>query len=163
MQPEIKTILYATDLSDNARHAFGYAVDLAEKYNSKIEILHVMENLNHSMEVQVSELLGPDRWKKLKEDKRETLKQTITDRVHSFCSTATPDEAECEILVTDIHIRQGLPWEEILIAEKEMGADLIVMGTHGYSAIKDAFIGSTARKVVKRSKVPVMIIRLPEN
>ena len=42
--PEIKKILYATDLSENARYAFGYAVSLANRYGAGITILHVMES-----------------------------------------------------------------------------------------------------------------------
>jgi nucleotide-binding universal stress UspA family protein len=40
--PEIKKILYATDLSKNARYAFAYAVSLANLYDAKIILLHVL-------------------------------------------------------------------------------------------------------------------------
>jgi len=39
---------------------------------------------------------------------------------------------------------------------------MIVMGTHGYGMFADALIGSTARRVVRRCKKPVMVIRLPK-
>ena len=43
MTQDIKRILYATDLSDNSAYAFGYAIDLAKKYNAEITILHVLD------------------------------------------------------------------------------------------------------------------------
>ena len=43
MIPEIKKILYTTDLSKNARHAFSYAASIANRYDAGVTILHVLE------------------------------------------------------------------------------------------------------------------------
>ena len=43
MTPDIKRILYATDLSGNSAYAFGYAMNLAKKYDAEITILHVID------------------------------------------------------------------------------------------------------------------------
>jgi nucleotide-binding universal stress UspA family protein len=43
MIPEIKKILYATDLSKNSSYAFLYAADMAKRHNAKIVILHSVE------------------------------------------------------------------------------------------------------------------------
>jgi len=48
MLPEIRKILYATDLSENARHAFGYAVSLANRYGAGITIMHVLGDHYHA-------------------------------------------------------------------------------------------------------------------
>ena len=52
--------------------------------------------------------------------------------------------------------------EEILKQSQERNCDLIVMGTHGHGVIEEAIIGSTARKVLRRSKTPVLVVRLPD-
>jgi len=52
--------------------------------------------------------------------------------------------------------------EAILAAAAEIGADLIVMGTHGHGTLADVMMGSTARRVLRRSKKPVLVVRLPE-
>ncbi|MCG8685414.1 MAG: universal stress protein [Desulfobacterales bacterium] len=161
MKPNIDTILFSTDLSDSAKYAFGYAVDLAEKYNADIQIVHVLENFSRSSEIQISEVLGPEQWQKLQDEKQEGLKQKIRERVHTFCTAAAPDDTTCELLFTDVHIKRGLAWEEILETAHTLNVDMIIMGTHGYSAIKDALIGGTARKVVRRSKIPVLTVRMP--
>ncbi len=162
MTPEIKKILYATDLSENARYAFGYAADLSEKYDAAITILYVMENLNHTSEVQVSEMVGPEIWKELKQQKQEYLTQKIQTRVEDFCKEMSSIHDSCQFLGEDIRIEKGNPQEVILETSVQIGADLIVMGTHGYNMLKDALIGGTARKVVKKSEIPVMVIRLPK-
>jgi nucleotide-binding universal stress UspA family protein len=162
MIPEIKKILYATDLSESARYAFGYAADLAEKYNAELTILYVMENLNYTSEVQVSEMVGTEMWETLKRQKQEFLTQKIQDRVENFCKEMEGLHDSCQLLAQNIRIERGNPQEVILETSRQMGADLIVMGTHGYNILKDALIGGTARKVVRHSEVPVMVIRLPK-
>ena len=46
MIPEIKKILYTTDLSQNARHAFSYAASIANRYGAGVTILHVLEDIS---------------------------------------------------------------------------------------------------------------------
>ena len=47
MIPQIKKILYGTDLSKNSAYAFFYAVDMAKKHNASIVILHTIEPIPH--------------------------------------------------------------------------------------------------------------------
>ncbi|MCG8638026.1 MAG: universal stress protein [Desulfobacterales bacterium] len=161
MTPEIKTILYATDLSENARHAFSYAADLADKYSAAITILYVMEPFNQTMEVQVSEMVGPEKWRELKEEKKAYLSRQIENRLQEFCREMEAAYDSCRLLAEDIRIEKGSPHEVILEVSDSIEADLIVMGTHGYNILKDAFIGGTARKVVRASRIPVLTVRLP--
>ena len=50
----------------------------------------------------------------------------------------------------------------VLKQADKRNCDLIVMGSHGHGVIEEAIIGSTARKVVRRAKKPVLVVRLPE-
>ena len=162
MIPDINKILYATDLSESARYAFGYAADLAAKYKATLTILYVMENLNYTSEVQVGEMVGRKTWEELKRQKQEYLVQKIQARVKTFCTEMATRHDSYQLLGQNILIERGNPQEVILETSQKMGTDLIVMGTHGYNILKDALIGGTARKVVRNSEVPVMVIRLPQ-
>lgn len=162
MVPKIKKILYATDLSENARYAFGYAADLAQRYDAMVTILYVMENMNHAVKVQVKEMLGQEKWDELTSKKLEYLTQKIKSRIEDFCSEMNSEIDSCRLLVEDIQITKGNPTEEILNTSKDMNADMIVMGTYGHNILQDALIGGTARKVVKNSEIPVLVIRLPK-
>lgn len=162
MIPDINKILYATDLSESARHAFGYAADLAAKYKATLTILYVMENLNYTSEVQVGEMVGRKTWEELKRKKLEYLVQKIQARVETFCTEMATRHDSYQLLGQNILIERGNPQEIILETSQLIGADLIVMGTHGYNILKDALIGGTARKVVRNSEVPVLVIRLPK-
>jgi nucleotide-binding universal stress UspA family protein len=73
------------------------------------------------------------------------------------------ENSEGEGFVTDdIIVVRGNPVEEIIKCSKEKNCDLIVMGTHGHGTLADAMIGSTARRVLRRSLKPVLVVRLPD-
>jgi nucleotide-binding universal stress UspA family protein len=57
----------------------------------------------------------------------------------------------------------GEPWEKIIETAREIGADLIVMGTHGRRGVSRALIGSVAEKVVRLATIPVLVARAEEH
>jgi nucleotide-binding universal stress UspA family protein len=56
-------------------------------------------------------------------------------------------------------VRFGEPAEEILEEAREFGADLVVMATHGRSGVARLMLGSVAEAVLRRSEVPVVLVR----
>ena len=162
MIPEIKKILYATDLSENARHAFGYATSIANRFGARITILHVLEEISHNATIRLAGLLGEDKWQELQNRNIHDILDTIRTRVETFCQDADKELEECPYLVDDVIIKQGGPVEIILSQAEETGCDLVVMGTHGHGLLADAMMGSTATRVVRRSQLPVLIVRLPK-
>lgn len=162
MIPDIKKILYSTDLSKNARYAFGYAAAIANKHNAKITILHVLEEVSHSSSVRLASLMGEERWQELQDRNVQDVLDTIKERLDQFCGDMKKELIDCPFTVEDIVVKQGEPGGEILKQADLTDCDLIVMGTHGQSALADAMLGSTARRVVRRSDKPVLVIRLPE-
>jgi nucleotide-binding universal stress UspA family protein len=69
----------------------------------------------------------------------------------------------CPFITENIIVKIGNPVEEILQEIENNRYDLVVMGAHGQSALADAVMGSTSRRVVRRCKKPVLVIRLPED
>jgi nucleotide-binding universal stress UspA family protein len=59
-------------------------------------------------------------------------------------------------------VKTGEAVNRILEQAQQTGCDLIVMGTHGQGKFAEALMGSTARRVVRRSRTPVLVVRLPE-
>jgi nucleotide-binding universal stress UspA family protein len=162
MVPEIKKILYATDLSENARYAFSYAASLADRYDAQVTVLHVLEDVSSTFNMHISGYLGEAEWAQLQVEKEGALLDTITERLNVFCSEAQDKMEECKFIVEKILVVKGVPAVEILSQAEANDADIIIMGTHGYGVFKDALMGGTARRVVRRSPVPVMVVRLPE-
>lgn len=162
MIPEIKRILYATDLSENAKHAFTYAATIANKFDAKITILHVLESIPSNTEWQIVEYLGEDRWKEIHKNKKQEYIESTKKILNDFCEEMSSSMTSCPFLVDEILLKEGVPVDEILKAVDSKNCDMVVMGTHGYGLLADALIGSNARRVVRRCKKPVMVIRQPE-
>ncbi len=155
MIPHIKKILYATDLSESANHAFGYAISLAITNNAKISIITVYEKLTHNVNIE----MRSDDFKTAKIRLAENIQSQM---VHFFESNQT-NEIDYKNMIEEVYVNYGLPEVEITELAKKENYDLIVMGTHGHGFLFSPLIGSTAKKVVKLSKVPVLVVRIPEN
>ncbi len=163
MLPEIKTILYATDLSDNARYAYRYAASIAQRYSAQITILHVIENLTTDTFLQIHGYVGKEKWKELQQEKQADFVSRIRGRLSNFCDEISSEIDACTFQVDKILVKDGIAADEIIHQADLNGADMIIMGTRGYGMFKDALMGGTARRVVRRSSIPVMVVRLPED
>jgi len=165
----IKKILYATDLSESAVHTFSYAVSLANMYGAGITILHVLAEF--SGEEFVTNMISTDTWEEIKRrhysearnqligKKRDHV--AIREVLEAFSEEAQADGEDQTFVTDEILIKNGTPAEVIVETSQELKCDLIVMGTHGQSSFADVFVGSTAKRVIKNSPIPVLVIRLP--
>ena len=154
MIPEIKRILYATDLSPNSAYAFSYAINSAKKHDAGVIILHVIE--------EMAPFFEEERLKAISEKKVAEARNRIKKRLMVFCDRELKEDTDCAYRVESIEVSQGYPPEEILKKADELDCDVIVMGTHGKGIIRHSFLGSAAQKVLRRVRKPVFIIPLPE-
>ena len=166
----IKKILYATDLSDSARQAYAYAVSLANLYGAGMILVHVLPEVPELLDTNVVGYISKESWEKIKtqhfQEAREALigkrrdHQAIKDVLQQFCAEARGQNLDT---VTDeVIVERGNPAEHILQIANEKQVDLVVMGSHGYGTFKDAMMGGTARRVLRYAKIPVLLVRLPE-
>lgn len=163
MLPKIKKILYATDLSDNSRLAFGYAIAQAEQFGAQLMVVHVIEPVSAYTQSHMSSLMGESEWINIQQDFNERLYDDLMMQLRRFCDqVATDIPTEC-LQEDHIFVRKGLPVEEILALADEQQADMLVLGTHGYGMLKDTLMGGTVRRVLRRSKKPVLVVRNPES
>ncbi len=164
----IKKILYTTDLSDSALKAFAYAVSLANRYQASITILHVIAEYS-DMEARISRFIGKDNMDKLRENRMKEAWETLSGKRREnvmikealtlLSDNASSDDEGGGFVTDEVLVVKGNPVDQILEISRERGYDLIVMGTHGHGPIED-MIGSTARKVLRRSLIPVLAVRL---
>ena len=169
---KIENILYATDLSESAHHAFAYAACLANQYGARLTLLNFIPEIPAIVESSKAiGYIGENRWKALEESKSQAAKDALIGKrkdhllmreiLDQFSEKARSDYSRGEEMVDDIVVEKGNPVEVILEVAKEKNCDLIVMGTHGRGALADVVMGSTARRVIRRSPTPVLVVRLP--
>ncbi len=163
MLPKIKKILYATDLSDNSRLAFSYAIGQAEQYGAQLMVVHVIEPVSAYTQSHMSSLMGESEWINLQQNYDDRLHDNLMGQLRQFCDQMAADTPTSCLQQERIFLRRGLPVEEILALADEQQVDMIVLGTHGYGMLQDTLMGGTVRRVLRRSRQPVLVVRNPES
>lgn len=162
MLPEIKRILYATDLGNDAPQVFRYALKIAQQQQAAITILHAQEPLSAFAQSLVELHVAHDQSVLMHEEAREKARQMIEERLNKLCESEQCQDSNGRELVTEIAVVEGQPAEKILAKATEINADLIVIGSHRHSAIGESLIGSTTSRVLHRSETPVLVVRIPD-
>ena len=146
---EFKAILFATDFSESSDFSFGYALSMAKRYNARLYVVHVINEPVDLRGFYVPHI----SFEKLEEEIEEGAQKMM----EKFCRTHIKDYDNFESF-----IMPGIPYDEIIKKAEELSCDLIMMGTHGRTGLDHVLFGSTAEKVVRKSPVPVMTIRIQE-
>jgi nucleotide-binding universal stress UspA family protein len=141
-----KLILVPIDFSDCSAAALDYALALAQKLESKIMLLHIVEPAAYPENY----LLTPATL----DEANQNLMAAGREKLATLEQKAKGHERSIETLV-----RMGRAQSEIPDTAKAIGADLIVLGTHGYSGPKHALLGGTAERVVRQAPCPVLTVR----
>ena len=147
----ISKILVPTDGSKTAQKAANYAIDLAKKVKASVIVLSVIDK---------GAMIGqtvPAR--KTARHILEPVEDYLKEAAEGFAGTIKKICDENRVKSETV-IVEGHPVEEILKAAGRAKADLIIMGSHGRSALAAAILGSVAYGVIhKESKIPVLIVR----
>jgi len=134
---KIKTILLATDFSDNASEALWWAIELAKVHKAHVVIVHAVETELPALAVPPN-IIAQNIQRALTADHK-----TVTDRQVSASS--------------EFHI--GKPWKIVPALAVKHAADLIVLGAHGQTNFAGRLLGSTADRIIRTTSVPVLVVR----
>jgi nucleotide-binding universal stress UspA family protein len=149
----MKKILVPCDFSRTAEEAFRFAVKIADKNESEIHLLYVIDsppgNISAPELSQIPTFNGAF-WQRIENQLQE-----------KFCSLKAKHRAEH--LAITFTIESGSLSQKIEHCIKESEIDVVVMGTNGASGFKELFIGSNTEKIVRNGKVPVVAIPLGSN
>jgi nucleotide-binding universal stress UspA family protein len=145
----IRKILVPLDFTETSDKALDFALELAEKFGAHVTAMHAYE---------IPVLGFPDGVLVATVDiavrVQEAAKKGLDAAVDARRGRGVP-------LVGVL--REGNAQEEILSVASEIGADLIVIGTHGRRGLARALLGSVAENVIRTSKVPVLAIHGPRD
>jgi universal stress protein A len=140
-------ILLPTDFSDCSAEAARVALALAERFGSRITVLHVLDEpaaLDPMFRGDVPlELL------------RSRMESFAKESMEAFLSSHFTGPGNFDTILA-----AGIPYREIIRKARECGAGLIVIGTHGRTGVEHVIFGSTAEKVVRNSPCPVLTVRM---
>jgi len=163
MTPDIKKILYATDLSPNSGYALRYALDCAMLHNAEVVVLHVLETANVGYAPILATYIDDQGQQVFNKERVANAKAAIEKRLKTVCDVELDENPKFGDIVKSIEVCEGFPAERILGMAKEKDCDMIIMGTHGKGIIGNTFLGSTAKRVLRRTRKPIFIIPLPKD
>jgi nucleotide-binding universal stress UspA family protein len=147
----ISKILVPIDGSKTSHKAAKYAVELAKQRKASLTLLSVFD-IRFIFDQEVSASASPTHLKESIEDYLKQSVQSSSDEIVKLCAR---NHIQCKVA-----IRRGHPVEEIINEAKKSKADLIIMGSHGKSALKAATLGSVTYGVIhKESKIPILIVK----
>jgi nucleotide-binding universal stress UspA family protein len=138
-------ILLPTDGGDGTIASITQAGELAESHDATVHVLSVADTRNRFE--SPSSGIAPEAWT---EAERERAEKSVENAI-----TALPDEVSVKSVITE-----GVPQTQILNYADETDIDVIVMGTHGRTGLDHYLIGSVTEKVVRKSPVPVLTVRI---
>jgi len=146
---EPRKILVPIDFSAESDQAFNMALSIAAKYSARIILLHVISN-------RIQQCVAD-----------YCIDKNVIDRVMNesivFSNDKLQDIVNKNKYIGNVKViqdvRRGQSHEEILKEAGEREIDLIVIASHGKTALKKYFIGSVAEKVMNEAKCPVLLIR----
>jgi nucleotide-binding universal stress UspA family protein len=136
MSDPIKTILIATDFSENARKALQWGIVIAKEHNSTIVLVHALEYPALGLEGVEKSLVTESR------AQLKSLEQLVHEANLPVRSETDP----------------GKPWEVLARAAHRVKADLIILGTRGRTGYKRMLLGSVADRLIRSSSIPLLVI-----
>lgn len=141
-------ILVPVDFSTASHKSITYADAFATTFGARVILLHVVEPLVLPSEFGYMPPPSPD-------DEARQI-ETITGKLRDL-AVKLDSAKSAEFLV-----RIGRPWQEVISAVTDLGADLLVITTHGHTGIKHVLMGSVAEKIVRHAACPVLVVRPEE-
>jgi len=163
--PAFHRILYATDMSETAKHAMRHACVLGQITNGIVNVLHVipdmLEELSLGTSTDLKDLASESARDELNQKGIITAKNAVKSRISEMHEQVEGETGNCPVNMDDVIIKVGNPVQNIISTAKEGQYDLIVMGTHGHGKIGQAIIGSVADEVIRTCEKPVLVVRLP--
>ena len=147
----ISNILVPTDGSMAAQKAARYAIDLAKQLKCSIIVLSVIDNRS----LMAQTISAQENVRHIAEPIEDYLREAAEEYVREIKEICDENGVRSRILVTSGH-----PAEEIIKEAKSSNADLIVIGSHGRSALKATFLGSVTYSIIhEETKIPVLVVK----
>lgn len=142
----VNQIVCCTDFSDHAEIAFETALDLAQRYDAKLYLVHVLPPVVNPMLTDTELVLPahPD----------ENLVVSLNKRMQDVYGSRIPEKVDSELVVRDGHVST-----EIIRFIEETDADLAVVGAFGLSGMGLVLFGSVAKRISHKAPCSVMIVR----
>jgi nucleotide-binding universal stress UspA family protein len=152
----MKRILFPTDFSDAANNALNVAVSLAQNANAELLVLHSLNSVQQYVDISMTsagDLTMPGMQPEVVMEAIKQQKEQVSKQMSDLEKKLSNNGVLISTFISESELER-----EINEFSAKHNIDFIVMGTHGSSGLREAFMGSNAQKVVRKSKVPVLTV-----
>ncbi len=167
MLKSINSILFATTLADNCKPALDFAISMATRYQATLVFLHVIEKMPNYVEGRLKGLLGEKAWADMSENYEKSARQQLIGKksdqklirtaLEAYCDDVGISDDACGYQSREIVLRDGEIVHEIIEQSIKCECDMIIMGSRkGF--LKDNTIGGHIKRVLRKSKIPVLVV-----
>ena len=154
----INKIMVGVDFSTYSKDTLAYAAALAEKFQAELIIVNVINKRDIDTILKVGEAQFDRSIEKYvaktAEEYVERVKEERTRQMEELIA-----KTGCSDITIQKVIRVGVPFQELISAVEDEGADLMVMGQKGRSDLAGVLFGSNAEKVFRRCPIPLLSVR----
>lgn len=144
-----KKILVPVDFSQYGDEILRYAREMAQKFDSSIDLIHVIPNMDYFTPYE--SFMAAENIVAIQKGVEGEVEKDLDEVAKKLPG----------ISVKKV-IRNGVAFVEILDYVRSEGIDLIIMGTRGRGGLEHIIIGSVAEKVLRKSPCPVLAVRPPK-
>ncbi len=144
-----KNILIPTDFSKYSEKAFKYALDMAKCNNSRVFVIHVIDE--NIQQIVAEYCMNPGIAERVANESIITSNENMQRLISRF-----PESKEIKIIAD---VKRGVPYVEILKSQQEYEIDIIIIASHGKTDFKGPLIGSVAERVIEGAGCPVLLVK----
>lgn len=144
----MKKIIAAIDFSNASSGVTSAATEMAKAFGAELHLLHVIE----PEPTYTAYGFSPEEFPAIHsfhEETRTRAQKTLDDVAAEISSNG---------ITPTTHLADGSPLLELEAKIKELGADLVILGSHGHSVVAALILGSVAEGMVRKSIVPTLVI-----
>jgi nucleotide-binding universal stress UspA family protein len=149
---QLRKILYPTDFSDLSLYALKYARNFSEAFSAELHVLHVVDEAYQNWVTMGPNTIpvGPTA---------QEMVELANQQMNAFVA-----ENLLNVRFSVVSkVLLGRPYPTILDYASQQEMDMIVIATHGRSALTHVLLGSVTEKVVRKAPCPVLTVRHPEH
>ena len=145
-------ILVPVDGSTTSQHGLSEAIRLARLTGARLRLIHVIDDLTIALSVDAYAGYAIDWMKSVRDSGEELLQKARALATAAGLEVETVLREDAAHSVHELVVSEAAAWP----------ADLIVIGTHGRRGFNRLLLGSSAENIIRRSPVPVLLVRSPE-
>jgi nucleotide-binding universal stress UspA family protein len=142
--PRYRNVLVGVDFSPTSRQALAHATELARNAGAVLHMVHVVPKLRPTVPFSASNR------RRVTELQKEARREA-QERLDRLAGRLRGVKAQTKVA-------SGLPYEVLLAHAKRAKADLLVVGAQGMNLAESLLIGSTAERVARKAKIPVVLV-----